>query len=200
MKCAARVRVAVAIWLAGTLLFGVEAQAGLTCVPFARSVSAVNLAGDAWAWWGAAEGRYHRSQSPVPGAVLVMKRTDRLRYGHVAVVSAVLNSREILLDHANWSPGEIARGERAIDVSANNDWSEVRVWHDASASFGVNVYPAYGFVHPIEPRLQPAAAPAQAKSLARSAAARPMTPEFKPKPTIRAKAPAPRARPKRIGA
>jgi surface antigen len=167
MKCAALARFACLFCLAAPLLFGAEAQAGLTCVPFARAVSAVKLEGDAWSWWSAAEGRYRRSHVPAPGAVLVMKRTERLRYGHVAVVSALLNSREILLDHANWNPGEIARGERAIDVSENNDWSQVRVWNDASDSYGVNVYPSYGFVHPAAPK-------------AHVAAASTMRPEFKP--------------------
>jgi surface antigen len=178
--------------LAAALLLGAEAHAGPTCVPFARAISAVKLAGDAWSWWGAAEGRYQRSRVPAPGAVLVMKRTERLRYGHVAVVVAVLNSREILLDHANWNPGEIARGERAIDVSENNDWSEVRVWHDASASYGVNVYPSYGFVHPSEPR-----AVAAESQKARSTMAQPVLPEFKPERPVDAKAPTPRAKPRR---
>ena len=178
MKRAARLRPLFAAWLAGTLLLAAQAEAGLTCVPFARSISAVKLMGDAWVWWSAAAGRYHRSHAPAPGAVLVMKRTNRLRHGHVAVVSAVLNSREILLDHANWSPGEIARGERAIDVSASNDWSKVRVWHDGSASFGLHAYPAYGFVHPHAPRLQP---PARATA----AAVEPMSPASKPKPPRR---------------
>lgn len=199
MKCAARIRIVAAVWFAGTLLLGAEAQAGLTCVPFARSISEVKIEGDAWTWWGAAAGRYSRGLSPAPGAVLVMKRTDRLRYGHVAVISAVLNSREVLLDHANWSPGEIARGERAIDVSANNDWSQVRVWHDASASYGVNVYPAYGFVHPVAPRGRTAPGRELVKTMAKSVAARPMLPGFKPRRTASTEASAPRAKPRRIG-
>lgn len=185
MKRAARLRLLFAASLAGALLVAAQAEAGLTCVPFARSISAVKLMGDAWAWWDAAAGRYHRSHAPAPGAVLVMKRTDRLRHGHVAVVSAVVSSREILLDHANWSPGEIARGERAIDVSASNDWSKVRVWHDDSASYGVHVYPAYGFVHPHGPRSQPTTAES-------------MAPAFKPRPARRdAEAPTPRVKRRR---
>src|SRR5690606_7273822 len=83
-----------------------------------------------------------------------------LRRGHVAVVSGVLGPREILIDHANWSPGAIERGARAIDVSPDNDWSEVRVWHGPSDAFGVTVYPAYGFIHPYEPGLDDAPVPA----------------------------------------
>lgn len=186
MTCRSRGRFAVAICLAAGVLFGAEAQAGLTCVPFARAVSAVKLEGDAWVWWAAAAGRYHRSQAPAVGSVLVMKRTGRLRRGHVAVVSAVLNAREILLDHANWNPGEVARGERAIDVSPQNDWSQVRVWHDESAAYGVNVYPAYGFVHPLTPRIEPVTGapvwrgkPAEAAA-AKTALLRPASPAFKP--------------------
>src|SRR5690606_24686293 len=100
MRCSGRVGFASALCLAGLTLLGAEALAGPTCVPFARAASAVKLQGDAWSWWEAAEGRYTRNHVPAPGAVLVMKRTERLRRGHVAVVSAILNSREILLDHA----------------------------------------------------------------------------------------------------
>jgi surface antigen len=202
MRCRLRGRAALAACFVGALLIGAEAQAGLTCVPFARAVSEVKLEGDAWVWWQAAAGRYHRSQQPAVGSVLVMKRTARLRHGHVAVVAAVLSSREILLDHANWSPGEIARGERAIDVSPQNDWSEVRVWHDPSASYGVNVYPAYGFVHPAEPRIEPvsgarvwrgkAAPPAEAQR--KLVVVRPVLPEFKPRQVSAARPAAPTKR------
>ena len=198
MKCAARI--AAAVWLSGALLFSPEAFAGLTCVPFARAISAVKIEGDAWTWWASAASRYQRSQSPAPGAVLVMKRTDRLRYGHVAVVAAVLSPREVLLDHANWEPGEVARGERAIDVSAANDWSEVRVWHDSSASYGVNVYPAYGFVHPAPPRAAPAAQAPTRQAKAAASAANPLVPGFKPKRAVSVKSPAPRQKPRRVRA
>jgi len=186
MKCRPHGQFVFAICLAAGLLLGSEARAGLTCVPFARAISAVKLEGDAWIWWGAAAGRYHRSQAPAVGSVLVMKRTGRLRRGHVAVVASVLNSREILLDHANWSPGEIARGERAIDVSPRNDWSQVRVWHDQSAAYGVNVYPAYGFVHPAAPRIEPVTGapvwrskPGEAQARSAAAMVRPAQPAFK---------------------
>lgn len=162
--------------IAGALALASYAEAGISCVPFARAISAVKLTGDAWTWWASAAGVYRRSQTPSPGAVLVMKRTERLRRGHLAVVAGVLNSREILLDHANWTPGEIARRERAIDVSPGNDWSQVRVWHDGSKAYGVNVYPAYGFVHPTPARDAPAVKPARSRAIAV------ITPAFKPPP------------------
>ncbi|MGH6931009.1 MAG: CHAP domain-containing protein, partial [Dongiaceae bacterium] len=74
----------------------------LQCVPYARSVSGIDIRGDAWTWWPGAEGRYERGPRPRPGAVLVFKRTNRLPRGHVSVVAQVVNRREILVTHANW--------------------------------------------------------------------------------------------------
>jgi N-acetyl-anhydromuramyl-L-alanine amidase AmpD len=85
---------------------------------------------------------------------LVLKRTDHLRYGHVAVVSRVLNSREILVDHANWlNRGRIHKDLAVRDVSPNNDWSVVRVWYAPGNKLGSRRYPAYGFIHPREARV-----------------------------------------------
>lgn len=123
----------------------------LQCVPYARQVSGIDIRGDAWTWWGSADGRYNRGKSPRPGAVLVFARTSRLPQGHVAVVTRTANSREILVTHANWGStretrGRVARDVRVIDVSPGNDWSELRVWN--GNGFG-RVYPAYGFIYPI---------------------------------------------------
>ena len=35
-----------------------------------------------------------------------------------------------------------------MDVSENNDWSEVRVWNIPSGQWGVRVYLSQGFIHP----------------------------------------------------
>jgi hypothetical protein len=35
-----------------------------------------------------------------------------------------------------------------VDVSADNDWTEVRVWWAPSGQLGTTVYPTYGFVGP----------------------------------------------------
>ncbi len=84
----------------------------------------------------------------------MLKRTGQLRYGHVAVVSRVINSREILVDHANWlNRGRIHKGEPVRDVSANNDWSVVRVWYTPGNTLGTRHYPAYGFIHPRQARV-----------------------------------------------
>ncbi len=64
-----------------------------------------------------------------------------MRLGHVAVVRKVVGPREIEIDHANWASfgdakGNISRGVRVIDVSADNDWSAVRVALDHNGDFG----------------------------------------------------------------
>jgi surface antigen len=123
-----------------------------SCVPYARARSGIQLQGDAWTWWEAASGRYDRSRAPRPGSVLVIARTSRMPNGHVAVVSRVVNSREIRVDHANWATGaargRIATDQRVVDVSAGNDWSLVRVWYPRINDLGTTAFPARGFVHP----------------------------------------------------
>ncbi|WP_137179763.1 CHAP domain-containing protein [Roseomonas sp. AR75] len=124
----------------------------VSCVPYARARSGIQLSGDAWTWWDAAAGRYERSQAPQPGSVLVINRTARMRSGHVAVVTRVVSSREILVDHANWASGaakgRIARDQRVVDISSANDWSVVRVWYPRINNLGASGYPVRGFVHP----------------------------------------------------
>ena len=74
----------------------------LECAPFARERSGVQLYGAAADWWQKADGRYIRTRAPVPGSVLVFRRSSRLSNGHVAVVTRVLSERQILVTHANW--------------------------------------------------------------------------------------------------
>jgi len=124
-------------------------RAPLQCAPFAREQSGIQIYGDANTWWGKAAGRYPRSNSPAPGAVLVMRGYRDARRGHVAVVRQVVSSRIILVDHANWlNRGEISTNVPVADVSANNDWSEVRVWYIPSRQWGARTYRANGFIHP----------------------------------------------------
>jgi hypothetical protein len=121
----------------------------LQCVPFARRLSGIEIYGDAYTWWAQAEGRYPRSGSPAPGAVLVMHAYRSARRGHVAVVTSVESSRLIRVDHANWlNAGEISVSVPVLDVSPANDWSEVRVWHIPGGHWGGRVYRAQGFIHP----------------------------------------------------
>jgi hypothetical protein len=121
---------------------------GISCVPFARAASGIDLKGNAANWWDAASGVYQRGSAPEVGSVLNFRSTGRMRLGHVAVVTSVINSREVDVDHANWagSRGGIARGVAVMDVSPNNDWSEVRVSLGHGGEFG-SVYPTYGFIY-----------------------------------------------------
>lgn len=145
--------------LACTMLLTIACpQAGaqeplLQCVPYARQVSGIQIYGDAHSWWQQADGRYARGNRPVPGAVMAFKPYRSMQLGHVAAVSKVLDSRRVLLDHANWSPingrkGQIERDVLAEDVSVANDWSEVRVWYTPIGGLGTTRYPVHGFIYP----------------------------------------------------
>ncbi|MGE0418308.1 MAG: CHAP domain-containing protein [Acetobacteraceae bacterium] len=116
------------------------------CAPFARALSGVRLSGAAADWWWQADGQYARSNAPRVGSVLVLSRTGRLRSGHVAVVSKVLSSREILVTQANWVRNRITEDQPVIDVSPGNDWTMVRVWWPPSGQMGVSQFPAHGFI------------------------------------------------------
>lgn len=124
------------------------ASAHLQCAPYARQVSGVALHGNAGTWWGQADGVYRRGHTPTRGAVLAFKSTGAMRYGHVAMVSKVLDSRHVLLNHANWSGhGDIQRAALAVDVSDAGDWSAVRVWHSGTGSLGLRSNPTFGFIY-----------------------------------------------------
>jgi len=125
------------------------AQARLQCVPYARTVSGIQIRGNASVWWQHAEGRYRRGQAPRPGAVLAFRPTAAMPYGHVATVKQVIDERHLLLDHANWSgPGRIERAALAVDVSDAGDWSAVRVWYGPSKALGRRENPTFGFIYP----------------------------------------------------
>jgi surface antigen len=137
-----------------------QAKAALQCVTYARQVSGLNLKGDAWQWWTAANGVYERGRSPREGGVLVFSRQGSMRHGHVAVVSRIVNNRVVLVDHANWAPhrsagrGQVTHAVPVIDVSPRNDWTEVRVWHAPAADYGSRVYRTDGFVFRPGPAVQ----------------------------------------------
>jgi CHAP domain-containing protein len=123
-------------------------ERSLQCVPHARKISGIALRGDAWAWWKAAKGTYKRGPKPKKGSVLVLQRTDRLKYGHIAVVTHVLGPRDILVEHANWlNKGRVHKYQRVKDVSQAGDWSKVRLWYTPGNLLGMRTYPASGFVH-----------------------------------------------------
>ena len=126
------------------------ARGGISCVPFAREDSGITVAGNAWEWWQNAAGVYSRGSVPEPGSVLTFRANGRMRLGHVAVVSRVVNTREIEIDHANWwgpgMHGGVARNVPVVDVSEANDWTAVRVGLGQSGEYG-SVYPTYGFIY-----------------------------------------------------
>jgi hypothetical protein len=145
-------------------------QPGLSCAPYARALSGIALHGPADSWWLAAAGRYDRAARPEVGAVLVLRRSDRLASGHVAVVSRLLAPRRVLVIQANWVPDQLTEDQLVIDVSARNDWTEVRMWWPLSNAMGGHIYPAYGFILPPAPAsheaLRRAAQPAARLALA----------------------------------
>jgi surface antigen len=130
-----------------------EAQPYLQCVAYAREISGIQIYGDALTWWDQAEGRYARGHTPLPGAVMAFQPYGSMTLGHVAAVSRVIDSRTVLLRHANWSPiagrrGQIEDDVRAVDVSPDNDWSEVRVWYAPIQDLGTTAWPVAGFIYP----------------------------------------------------
>jgi len=125
----------------------------LQCVPYARAVSGIAIYGDARTWWDQAEGRYARGYRPKVGAVMTFRPYGKMELGHVAAVSRIVDSRTVLLRHANWSPingrrGQIEDNVEAVDVSPENDWSEVRVWFAPIEGLGSTHWPVQGFIYP----------------------------------------------------
>jgi surface antigen len=131
---------------------GAYADTYWECVPFARLMSGIQIFGDAYTWWTQAVGRYAEGFQPKAGAVLCFKPTERMRLGHVAVVSEVLTDRVIQITHANWSPidgsrGKIEKDVTLIDVSQGGDWSLVKVWYGPNRDMGGSTYSTYGFIY-----------------------------------------------------
>lgn len=125
---------------------------GISCVPYARNVTGMAITGNGGDWWHNASGSYDRGSRPEPGSVMAFRATGGMSYGHVAVVSRVLGPRHVLIDHANWGGPGIRKGTimhdvNVIDVSANNDWSAVRVQVGYDAGSYGRVYPTYGFIY-----------------------------------------------------
>src|SRR4051812_46419042 len=79
-----------------------DMRAPLECVPFARALSGIDLAGDAPDWWWESDGEYARGRTPEVGSVMAFAASSQLSHGHLSVVSKVVSRREILVTHANW--------------------------------------------------------------------------------------------------
>jgi hypothetical protein len=117
------------------------------CVEFARLASGIALFGDAKTWWGQANKAYAQLANPAPGAVMVFSGRKTMRSGHVAVVKRLVGPREVLVDHANWGrDGRIYLNAPVIDVSPNNDWSQVKVWNTVAGTMGTTAYSLKGFI------------------------------------------------------
>jgi hypothetical protein len=101
---------------------------------YAREVSGIALSGRA-AVGGIRPKVADRGTAPKAGAVLAFRATHSMRAGRRHGFQ-VIDERHVLLNHAaSWSrPGMIERSAMAEDVSANGDWSEVRVFYAPSAS------------------------------------------------------------------
>ena len=118
----------------------------LQCVAFARAASGIELSGNAVNWWDNAEGVYARGLRPETGSVLSFRANGHMRLGHVAVVSDVLNSRTIEIDHSHWGSRGISHAMSVIEMSEDNDWSAVRVEIGHTGTYGA-IYPTHGFIY-----------------------------------------------------
>jgi len=86
---------------------------------------------------------------PELGSVLVLTGYAGPRHSHVAVVTAMVSSREIRVSHANWlNDGAIFIDDPVVDVSPDNDWSQVRVFNERTGAWGVRTYLVQGFIGP----------------------------------------------------
>jgi len=126
-------------------------QGGLSCVPYARMVTGVEVSGNGGTWWHNAAGLYQRGHRPEPGSILVFRASGGMRSGHVAVVERQISPREITVHHANWEgpgirKGTVTRNIAVVDVSEANDWTAVRVQVGYNAGTFGRVYPTYGFI------------------------------------------------------
>ncbi len=118
----------------------------IQCVAFARADTDIALSGNADDWWQNAEGVYARGTAPEIGSVLNFRANGRMRLGHVAVVTAVVDSRTIQIDQSHWNANGISRNVSVVDVSENNDWTAVRVELGRQGTYG-SIYPTYGFIY-----------------------------------------------------
>ena len=123
----------------------------LECVGFcSRAHSGIDLRGDAFGL--VAAGRRplcprHRSERRLD------PRSDRLCGAAPLPIwpwsGDIISPREIRVDHANWlNDGAIYLSDPIVDVSPENNWSEVRVYNQRAASWGRQTYLVQGFIGP----------------------------------------------------
>ncbi len=131
---------------------GYHINKAISCVPYTRDVSGIPIRGNAHTWWPQAKGKYGRGSKPKKGAVFVLSKSSRLKYGHVSVVTRILSDRTIEVTHSNWGRTKAERAmiyERMLvqDVSPKGDWSRARFWNYHTNAFG-SPYIASGFIYP----------------------------------------------------
>ena len=119
----------------------------IQCVAFVQAASDIALHGNAVNWWEKAKGVYARGTAPEVGSVLNFRAISRMRLGHVALVTSIVDSRTIQIDQSHWNANGISRDVSVIDVSPSNDWSAVRVEIGHRGTFG-SIYPTFGFIYP----------------------------------------------------
>ena len=130
-----------------------DLPAPIQCVPFVRELSGVNLYGNAYTWWDSAlAAGYQRGNVPIPSSVLVLKKSNRLVNGHVAMVRNVVDPEHVELTHANWGHDEATRrlvhnAMPARDVSPRHDWTSVELFNEQAGVWG-QPYEAWGFIYP----------------------------------------------------
>ena len=122
-------------------------QRRVQCVQYVLANSSFRVRGNARDWWRNAAGIHARGGAPEQGSVLSFRAVRSMPLGHVALVSRVVSSREVLIDHSNWSRGAITRGASVVDVSPNNDWTAVRVALKPGSTVYGSIYPTDGFIH-----------------------------------------------------
>ncbi|NJM50017.1 MAG: CHAP domain-containing protein [Sphingomonadales bacterium] len=125
----------------------------LQCVPYARALTGVEIYGDAHTWWGQAKGRYDRGDKPIIGAVMSFRPHGPMQLGHVAAVRQIIDSRTVIISHANWSTiggkrGHVEENVKVVDASQAGDWSRVRVWYGPNEALGTTEWPLNGFIYP----------------------------------------------------
>ncbi|MFM8681569.1 MAG: CHAP domain-containing protein [Alphaproteobacteria bacterium] len=125
------------------------------CVAYVHAHSAFRIQANAHMWWTRAAGIHARGSAPEAGSVLSFRSVRGMSLGHVALVSRVVDSREIEIDQNNWLGVGPARGASVIDVSPNNDWTAVRVENRPGARVYGRVYPTDGFIHARAPGSEP---------------------------------------------
>lgn len=123
------------------------AVARVPCVQFVRANSDFRISGNAHLWWSRAAGVHARGSVPEVGSILSFKSIKQMPMGHVAIVSRVISSREIEIDHSNWVHRGVVRGAEVVDVSPRNDWTAVRVSLKPGAAAYGSIRPTNGFIY-----------------------------------------------------